>query len=92
MVLTMKNNRISYIPFAFRRLKTLRFLNFENNYLASFPNTMRRMDFDTLDISNQTVDPSLSLSFMEATVLRVFVVREPPTLWQIAAKIILSKK
>lgn len=92
MMLTMKNNRMSKIPFAIRRLKTLRILNLENNYIASLPNTLSRMNFDTLDMSNQTIDPSLSPSFMEAQVFRIFVAREPPTLWQIAAKVVLSKK
>lgn len=93
MVLILKGNRLPCIPFGIRRLK-LRTLNLADNQLKTLPNIISRMKFETLDLSGEEMftspinahhEPSSRLSVQES-------LRQPSSLWQIAANIVILKK
>lgn len=93
MVLTLKDNRLMRIPFAIRRLKTLRTLNLANNQIKSLPNVFSRMSFDTLDLSGEEMlAPPYHQHEPDSVPLRNDdILRQPATLWQIAAMIVTTK-
>lgn len=96
MVLILKGNRLSRIPFGIRRLKSVRTLNLADNQLKSLPKVFARMSFDTLDLSGAEMftpplDAHIPSSAMLAPISSGEGLRQPATLWQIAANIIASK-
>lgn len=94
MVLTLKGNRLTRIPFAIRRLKTLRTLNLADNQIKSLPNVFSRMTFDTLDVSGEEMlTPPYHLHEPDPVPLAKSgdILRQSAALWQIAAMIITTK-
>lgn len=94
MVLTLKDNRLTRIPFAIRRLKTLRNLNFADNQIKSLPNVFSRMSFDTLDVSgDEMLTPPYHLHEPNSVPLTSSsdILRQPAALWQLAAMVVMTK-
>lgn len=89
--LRIDHNNLTRIPFAIRGMKSLKEFRLGNNKLASLPDTLSRMVFDTFDVSG--FDNFCRL-------LRRKPVTDPPSnperkpsqLWQLAAQIVISKK
>lgn len=94
MVLALKDNQIAHIPFALRRLKSLRALNLADNHIKSLPNIFNRMSFETLDVSGEEMlSPPFHANEPTSDLLtRDCVRQQPANLWQIAAKIVMLKK
>ncbi|XP_055317818.1 leucine-rich repeat protein 1 isoform X2 [Sitodiplosis mosellana] len=94
MVLTLKANRLTRVPFAIRRLKTLRTLNLADNQIKSLPNVFSRMSFDTLDVSG---DEMLTSPYHQhepdsmPLAKSGDILRQPAALWQIAAMVVTRK-
>lgn len=94
MVLTIKDNRLTRIPFAIRRLKSLRTLNLADNQIKSLPNVFSRMSFDTLDVSGEEMlTPPFHMHEPDPVLLTSSgdILRQPATLWQLAAMVVMTK-
>lgn len=94
MVLSVKDNQITRVPFAIRRLKSLRTLNLADNRIKSLPNVFNRMTFETLDVSGETMlsSPFHDHEPISDLLARNSVRQQAASLWQIAAKIVMLKK
>ncbi|XP_031620701.1 leucine-rich repeat protein 1 [Contarinia nasturtii] len=92
MVLTLKNNCLQHVPFSIRRLKSLRTLNLADNQFKSLPDVFSRISLDTLDVSGEEMFLSpFAISIAPHDPMAV-ICRQPPTLWQLATKIVMTKK
>lgn len=93
-MLKLNNNNLSRLPFAIRRLKSLRTLGLSGNRIESLPNVMARMTLDTIDLAGEHMfpkEPQLPAERMIPPNLDE-VFQKPPQLWQIASKIVISKR
>lgn len=87
-VLRLDNNLITRIPFAIRRLKTLRVLHISNNKLESLPHTLIYNNLTTIDITENPFLPSMPLPDpSDPSVIRI-----TPALWEIAARKVVQKR
>lgn len=91
--LSISDNSIETLPFAFRRLRSLRVLNLADNALRVVPNVLADMPFNSINLSgpdmlngqeSQQRNPRLPTD--------VVPVRQPPSLWQLAAKIVIRHR
>lgn len=91
MVLTLKGNRLKRLPFAIRRLKSLRTLNVADNQIKTLPHSFARMTFETLDISGPDMfTPPYDEANPDQPSQQTF--QQSPQLWQLAAQTVISKK
>lgn len=79
------------IPFAVRRLKSLKCLNLSNNRIDSLPCSMSMMLFDTLDVSGDGMLPPGNVN-ERGRPLNPNEIQQPATLWQFAVKTVFSKR
>lgn len=92
MVLTLKGNRLKHLPFAIRRLKSLRTLSVADNQIQTLPNSFKRMTFDTLDLSGPDMftQPFDDADRSERSLPQIYY--QSPSLWQLAARIVITRK
>lgn len=91
MVLILKGNRLKRLPFAMRRLKSLRTLNVADNQIKSLPNSFSRMTFETLDLSGPHMfTPPYDEANPDQSSQPIFW--QSSQLWQLAAQTVISKK
>lgn len=91
MVLILKGNRLKRLPFAIRRLKSLRTLNVADNQIKTLPHSFARMKFDTLDFSGPDMfTPPYDEANSDQQTQLIF--RQSPQLWQLAAQTVITKK
>lgn len=89
--LNLKNNELTRIPFAIRRMKLLRNFILANNRLDSLPNSVTFMTFDTFDVSGPEMFAKNML--MAQLVDRATdALRQPKSLLYLAANVVISKK
>lgn len=89
--LRLQNNGLTRIPFAIRRMKSLRRFHLTDNRLDSLPNSMTRMSFDTFDVSGAEMfaKKMLTAQLIHRT---TDALRQPKSLLYMAANVVHGKK
>lgn len=89
--LTLNDNEIRQVPFALRRLKSMRYLNLANNKLSALPDVLSMVQLNTLNVAGPQLFPmDLQRARCERPI--ELILRQPPSLWQLAAKAVISNK
>lgn len=88
--LKMKNNGLTRIPFAIRRMKTLRNLYLSGNRLESLPKNVSRMTFDVFDVSGPEMFPQKSAMLLNTRTSDAQ--RQPKSLLYLVANVVLKIK
>lgn len=89
--LTLNDNEIRHVPFAFRRLKHLRYLNLANNQLSALPDVFANISLNTLNVSGAQLFP-VDLQRVRCERPIQLILRQPASLWQLAARLVISNK
>lgn len=89
VTLDLRNNSLQRIPFAIRRLQKLRILNLTDNRLITLPNVFNTMSFTILDVSGSEMFPRFLKPHAHFDHPPV---RQPHSLWQLAAKTMIIKQ
>lgn len=87
-VLRFDNNQLTRIPFAIRRLKSLRVLHLSNNKVESLPHTLTYNNLTTIDITENPFSTQLPLPAPTLPAIKRIV----PALWEIAGRVVFKDK
>ena len=87
MDLSLKDNKLTRLPFAVRRLKNLKFLSLANNRISQMPNSISQLYFNTVDLSGTEMSPEALVRRPSEGRLEVV---HPESLLQLTAKKIRS--
>lgn len=89
--LNLKNNELTRIPFAIRRMKLLRNFILASNRLDSLPNSVTFMTFDTFDVSGPEMFAKKMLT-AQLVDRATDAQRQPKSLLYLAANVVNTKK
>lgn len=93
VTLQLDNNRIRRIPFAIRKMPSLRHLSVSSNQLESLPSVLEMIRLDTIDISGNNFNASLATTTEEMNNNNQEVVSLSfPSLFEIAARFVELKR
>lgn len=87
-VLRLDNNSLTHIPFAIRRLNTLRVLHVSNNRIESLPHTIIYNRLTTIDITDNPLTAPLPHPAAYCGAIKRIV----PALWEIAGRVVFAKR
>lgn len=88
IVLRFDHNQITRIPFAIRRLRSLRVLHISNNKLESLPHTLTYNNLTTIDLTENPFFHSLPLPAPSVPAIKRIV----PSLCEMAGRVVFKNK